>query len=664
MNEAQTWHNESLLILVCTDKLSGRLKQNAHHCVRCFMFLSFLAWTSTILSEIHPLLQVGSSTLPGSSLGKALKSSTSLLLLAAASSFSFTDAKHLRSKDGEFITLARLGLNTTSKETAAAIASDIRGNLYFTGTTETFTRGGESDLTEGDGKDLRGKDIFIAKYSASTEQIEWVVRTGTSGDEEAQGIAVDSSGSSLYVVGRTNGQYGSTARKGQYDMLLVKYDISRAGMPVQKWKSPITVGTSSSEEAADVALDSSSGFVYVIGYTRGDLFPSNRKSKTESDWDAFIFRCRDSDGDIDMGRQFGTDTDDIAKQIVLPQNNEGVILVGVETVRQVGNIGVKNMNIFTLRLEDLTVKCSVLVKTYSPETIVGLSQHPFFPDSLFVGGSTWLSAISGWDFALKKVGQKTRTCTEGSSSIIDVGSLDEEEYALRQGSINDADDIAVSMKLSPASGRIWMTGTTTGKMTKAVVLEGDSQIVVAAIDPESGTTTVIAQEESQESTFTSVADFAFFPDSTGICYVATRLNPENGNLYVLIGTYGIPEKARAAIPVPVPKPSVLPSPAETNDRQETLPTAKGIMPIAIGGGVAGVVIIIGILIALFAVCRVRKRSETLKAGRLRQNPPKRVGKRERVQRPPPVARPSGVADSRIGSQQTQGVVQPNATGLY
>lgn len=563
----------------------------------------------------------------------------------------FVSAQMVQSKEGEFVTIATVGLNSTSKETAAAITSDTNGNFYFTGTTDAFDRGGESDLVEGDDPALRGKDIFIAKLSASSNQIEWVIRTGTSGDDEGHDIAVDPLGASLYVVGRTNGQFGSSPRKGQSDAFLLKYDIRGPGKPTRAWSSPLTVGTSGSEEAAEVAVDSARGFVYVVGYTRGELFPSDRESARGSDWDAFIFRCRESDGSIDAGRQFGTVDDDIAKRLLLPADNGDFLLVGVETLRKVGNVGVKNMNVFRLRVDDLTIVSSFLVKTYSPETIAGLSQHPLFPETNFIGGSSWLSSISGWDFAVKSLSN-----LHEKDAIVDVGSLGPNEYARRRGSIDDADDIAVSMKLNAASGRLWIAGTTSGKMTETVVLKGDSQIVLAAIEPESGMATLVSQDESTESTFTSIAGFTFSADSLTIIYVATRLDLQDGNLYAYIGTFGIPETARAAIAAPAPTPSPASTPPPSEERQTSEKKSFGSMPIIIGGAVGGVVVVLTIIVALCAVCRTKKKSEGLKAGRNRQPPPKKNGQREKVRPPPPVALPARPPPSK-------GRTQPNASGL-
>ena len=90
----------------------------------------------------------------------------------------------------------------------------------------------------------------------------WVRQFGTSGDDFARGVAVDSSGN-VYAAGMTAGGLdGSNA--GSNDLFVVKYNSSGT----KQWTKQL--GTSSHDYASGVAVDSSDN-LYVSGYTAGGL---------------------------------------------------------------------------------------------------------------------------------------------------------------------------------------------------------------------------------------------------------------------------------------------------------------------------------------------------------------------------------------------------------
>ena len=88
-------------------------------------------------------------------------------------------------------------------------------------------------------------NIFLTKYDSSGIQ-QWIRQIGTSEDDSARGVAVDSSGN-VYVTGQSNG------------IFLAKYDSSGS----QQWIKQI--GTSEWDTGQSVAVDSS-GNVYVTGH--------------------------------------------------------------------------------------------------------------------------------------------------------------------------------------------------------------------------------------------------------------------------------------------------------------------------------------------------------------------------------------------------------------
>jgi len=111
-----------------------------------------------------------------------------------------------------------------------------------------------------------GNDIFVARYSYLGVK-QWTTQLGTTSDEMAFGIAVDSIGNS-YVTGFTSGSLGgqfTNPNAGNEDIFLVKFGIG-GGTPF--WAR--LLGTSGDDEGRSVALDSS-GHVYVVGFTQDNL---------------------------------------------------------------------------------------------------------------------------------------------------------------------------------------------------------------------------------------------------------------------------------------------------------------------------------------------------------------------------------------------------------
>jgi len=137
---------------------------------------------------------------------------------------------------------------------------DSSDNIYVTG----YTDGGL------DGNSSSGKqDFFLTKYNSSGTK-EWTKQEGSSGDDFAYGVAVDSS-DNIYVTGYTDKKFHSNNNSGRFDIFLVKYNSSGA----RQWTKQL--GTSNNEYASAVATDSSDN-IYVTGTTWGGLDGSTKPS--------------------------------------------------------------------------------------------------------------------------------------------------------------------------------------------------------------------------------------------------------------------------------------------------------------------------------------------------------------------------------------------------
>ena len=120
-------------------------------------------------------------------------------------------------------------LGGSEGDQANAVAVDADGNAYVTGSTLS-TRFPVSHPLQ---RDLSGYfDVFVAKLTPSGNTLLYSTYLGGSGDDQGNGIAVDSSGSA-YVTGKTGGAFPTTAnafqtdKPGGYDAFVTK--ISPAG---------------------------------------------------------------------------------------------------------------------------------------------------------------------------------------------------------------------------------------------------------------------------------------------------------------------------------------------------------------------------------------------------------------------------------------------------
>jgi hypothetical protein len=153
--------------------------------------------------------------------------------------------------------------------------------------------------TEGglDGTNAGSGDLYVVKYNSSSTK-QWTKQLGTSSLDFAEGVATDSSGN-VYVTGDTEGGLDGNSSTGGNDLFVVKYNSSGT----KQWTKQL--GTSSDDYASGVATDSSAN-VYVTGYTRGGLDGTNAGGS-----DLFLVKYNSS-GTKQWTKQLGTSSSDYA----------------------------------------------------------------------------------------------------------------------------------------------------------------------------------------------------------------------------------------------------------------------------------------------------------------------------------------------------------------
>jgi hypothetical protein len=144
---------------------------------------------------------------------------------------------------------------TPQSDSGAGVGVDGTGHVYVAGTTDGSLNGNPS---------AGGSDVFIVKYGLQGT-VHWTVQFGTAQQEQASGIAVDTNTGDVYVSGWTFGSFPGAANAGDSDLFVAKYDSNG----VQQWVRQL--GSTGSDEALGIATDGIGNNVYVTGRTSGSL---------------------------------------------------------------------------------------------------------------------------------------------------------------------------------------------------------------------------------------------------------------------------------------------------------------------------------------------------------------------------------------------------------
>jgi uncharacterized delta-60 repeat protein len=223
-------------------------------------------------------------------------------------------------------------LGTSSHDNATGVATDSSGNVYVAGQT-----GGGLDGNTSAGN----SDLFVVKYNSSGTK-QWTKQLGTSSNDNATGVATDSSGN-VYVAGQTEGGLDGNTSAGNYDLFVVKYNSSGT----KQWTKQL--GTSSNDHAYGVATDSS-GNVYVAGQTEGGLDGNTSAGNS----DLFVVKYNSS-GTKQWTKQLGTSSYDHAYGVAT--DSSGNVYVAGQTEGGLdGNTSAGNSDLFVVKYNSDGVK--------------------------------------------------------------------------------------------------------------------------------------------------------------------------------------------------------------------------------------------------------------------------------------------------------------------
>ena len=161
-------------------------------------------------------------------------------------------------------------LGGSAGDEAQDIVVDSSGNAYVAGVTfsTNFPTANAIQSTPGG-----GSDAFVTKLNAAGTALVYSTYLGGGGGDEAQDIALDSSGNA-YITGDTNATNFPTANAiqssnggGFVDAFVTKLNAAGTALVYSTY-----LGGSNSDAAYGVVVDSS-GNAYVAGYTASTNFP-------------------------------------------------------------------------------------------------------------------------------------------------------------------------------------------------------------------------------------------------------------------------------------------------------------------------------------------------------------------------------------------------------
>ena len=236
-------------------------------------------------------------------------------------------------------------LGGSSMDFGDCLAVDSAGAAYVAGETRSSnfpTTPGAFDTTWNGGSPFG--DAFVAKLGPAGSDLEYSTFLGGTDEDDANGIAVDSSGAA-YVVGWTGDSWtGSndfptttgafeTAFAGLHDVFITKLDASGTSLVYSG-----LLGGSNDDQGQGIAVDVF-GTAYVTGQTNSDNFvvtPGAFDANLSGAWDGFVARLS-SAGDALIystylgGNSWDCETVGIDRECVIAADNSGVAYIAGRT---------------------------------------------------------------------------------------------------------------------------------------------------------------------------------------------------------------------------------------------------------------------------------------------------------------------------------------------
>lgn len=238
-------------------------------------------------------------------------------------------------------------------DVANGIAVTPNGTTYVVGTTDGtgfLVGGGTNTIRLIEFRSTVGKDVFVAKYSATTSTNDPPILLnltflGGSGDDDGEGIALDPQGN-VYVTGvTTSTNFPVTAHAPQQfladsanpaggagDAFVAKLTIPDSGSPTIVYSTYL--GGVGKDAAFAIAVDANQN-AYVAGSTISSNFPTtfgafqrHCSSCPNAVSDAFVAKLSPTGSQLVYSTLLGGSSEDIAFGVAVPTNGGPAMVTG------------------------------------------------------------------------------------------------------------------------------------------------------------------------------------------------------------------------------------------------------------------------------------------------------------------------------------------------
>lgn len=170
---------------------------------------------------------------------------------------------------------------------AFAVAADTNGNTYVAGYFSGIADFGGEILTS-----RGGEDIFIAKYDGA-QNLVWVRQAGGSGNDRANAIALDDTGTNLLVAGSFSGMADFSGQNvtsaGGTDIFIASCTTDGNRRWIQSWGGP------GDDTALGLAM-SANGRFFVTGSFQGNAIIAGANLNSAGTNDMFVAKFSTSAG--------------------------------------------------------------------------------------------------------------------------------------------------------------------------------------------------------------------------------------------------------------------------------------------------------------------------------------------------------------------------------
>ncbi|EGD75622.1 hypothetical protein PTSG_06689 [Salpingoeca rosetta] len=285
------------------------------------MFATNLTWSTAIAFavELRPAsanTTAASIVLPASAGSAAIVvgSTTGVIGAGAGPSAGGSDAFACRISTGSGAVQWCVQFGSAGDDDARAVAATADGLLVYVG----GVAGGSMLGKAGSGE----ADLFVVCLQGSDGAVSWTRLIGTSRADAFGGLVLDRDGD-VFITGHLSSTQGSPTSTTTDELYVARL---AGGTGMVQWQTRI--GSSGDTHGRAIAVDASSGNIYITGDTTA-VTAFNDDDGSTSLTDAFVVCLKGFDGSVVWRRQIDTGDQDIGHAVAVGE--QGLLYVTGET---------------------------------------------------------------------------------------------------------------------------------------------------------------------------------------------------------------------------------------------------------------------------------------------------------------------------------------------